>query len=69
MLPVSMTVGFIGYNLESWIKGHKDRSALSVKEKRDQRELDELNFDDCHNIDSISESKPSGTIFDKVRKQ
>lgn len=64
MLPVTFTVGFIGYNIESWLSnrsGDKEEE-ISVGEKRKQRTLQEI-LDKQDQIESITQQLPKKPIF------
>jgi len=45
LLPVTMTVGFIGYNLEDWLRNYEERKPKSIVEERLDRGLDTLEAD------------------------
>ena len=43
MLPITITVGFAGYNLEGWLRGDRRiEPNKSIEEKRHERQLVEL---------------------------
>lgn len=45
LLPVTMTVGFIGYNLEDWLRNYEEGKSKSIVEERLDRSLDTLEAD------------------------
>jgi len=46
MLPITMTVGYIGYNLENWMHKNVEKKPKSLVEERADRNLDTLEGDD-----------------------
>lgn len=48
MLPITITVGFIGYNMERWIRNPQSQSisSMSTEERRKERQLRELTVSD-----------------------
>lgn len=48
MLPITITVGFIGYNMEQWIRNPQSQSisSMSTEERRKERQLRELSVSD-----------------------
>ncbi|XP_076442135.1 small integral membrane protein 12-B-like [Babylonia areolata] len=53
--PVALVVGFIGYNIEGWIRG-KDGTpfkAEGVKEERSERVLEQIQDKDCTEVESL----------------
>jgi len=65
MLPISFTVGFVGYNLEWWLRESKVSDVESVGEARKKRQEEELYQAEFQldKIDSIYKDKPKKTIF------
>jgi len=65
MLPVSFTVGVIGYNLEWWLRDTKVTDVESVTESRKKRQEEELYQSDykLDQFDSIYKDKPKKSIF------
>jgi len=45
LFPVALTIGFIGYNIESLVSDKSTPSRESVIERREQRHLQELDQD------------------------
>jgi len=45
LLPVTMTVGYVGYNLENWLHKNVEKKPKSLMEERADRNLDSLDED------------------------
>jgi len=45
LLPVTMTVGYVGYNLENWLHKNVEKKPKSLMEQRADRNLDSLDED------------------------
>jgi len=45
LLPVTMTVGYLGYNLENWLRKNDEKKPKSLMEERADRNLDSLDED------------------------
>ena len=64
MLPVSFTVGLIGYNFEWWLRDNKVTDVESVNDQRKQRQQEELNKLNIDDFDSVyDKNKQKKTIF------
>jgi len=70
-LPITITVGFIGYNFENWLTVKDPGNRESVLEKRRERNLEEFDLKNSTNIPSFEteNSLNKGTIFDKLKKE
>ncbi|XP_078000980.1 small integral membrane protein 12-B-like [Glandiceps talaboti] len=57
--PVALVVGVIGYNIESFIRGDKNKGPQTnqIVEKREERQLEELSKDDLTQVSSLKEYK------------
>ena len=53
--PVAVVVGFIGYNVETLLRGNKGTpfKADGVKEERSERVLEQAQDKDCTEVDSL----------------
>ena len=53
--PVAVVVGFIGYNLEGWVRGDKKTpyKGEAIQEERSERRLEQLQDHDCTQVDSL----------------
>jgi len=65
LLPITATVGFIGYKLEWWIKAGQDQALdkESVSQRREDRMLDQIAEKDTTNVDSILKNTRKRSIF------
>jgi len=71
MLPVSLTVGFIGYQIESRVRGDGSNDRSSTIEKRSERNLDEIDFEDPNFLENLTKSSTEPekkTIFFDKKK-
>jgi len=54
LLPVTMTVGYVGYNLEDWLFKNVEKKSKSLIEERADRNLDTLEADDPTQVASLN---------------
>jgi len=54
LLPVTMTVGYIGYNLEDWLFKNVEKKSKSLIEERADRNLDTLEAYDPTQVASLN---------------
>ena len=53
--PVALVVGFIGYNIEGWVRGDKNTpfKEAAVLEERSERRLEQIQDRDCTQVESL----------------
>lgn len=66
--PVAAVVGFVGYNVESYVRKDKNTpwKTKSIKEEREERKLGEITGKDCTDVATLkSRQDIPKTVLDR----